>query len=102
MVAAEKPPLTPEDLARKNERGYVTGLPLWNYDPNTGYGFGARAYYYYNGSREDPLFAYTPYFYRLFLQGFATTGGLQYHWLDFDAPYVAGTSLRLRSQLIYA
>jgi hypothetical protein len=94
--------LAPDDLARKNEGGYVTGLPLWNYDPNTGYGFGARAYYYDNGARDDALFAYTPYRYRLFLQGFASTGGLQYHWLDLDAPYIGATPYRVRGQLIYA
>src|SRR3954451_1007261 len=29
-------PLDREDYLRKNERGYFTGLPLANYDPNTG------------------------------------------------------------------
>src|SRR5688572_9695515 len=53
--------LTEEDYLRKNERGYFTGLPLANYDPNTGFGFGARGYYFYNGTREDRFFAYTPY-----------------------------------------
>ena len=96
-----KNPLSPGDLARKNERGYVTGLPLANFDPNTGVGGGARAYYYYNGDREDPLFAYTPYLHRVFLQFFASSGGLQFHWLDYDAPAVAGTAFRLRSQLIF-
>jgi len=47
------------------------------------------------------LFAYTPYFYRVFLQLFATTGGLQFNWLDVDAPSVAGTPFRFRSQLIF-
>ncbi len=97
-----KEPLSPEDLERKNERGYFTGLPLWNYDPNTGFGFGARGYWYYNGTRDELLFAYTPYFYRVFLQAFASTGGLQYHWLDFDSPYLGGTPYRFRGQLIYA
>lgn len=97
-----KHPLSPDDYARKNEGGYFTGLPLFNFDPNTGFGFGARAYYYYNGARSDPLFAYTPYLHRVFLQAFASTRGLQFHWLDYDAPAVAGTSYRIRSQAIYA
>ncbi len=96
-----KRPLSPKDLARKNTGGYFTGLPLANFDPNTGVGFGARAYYYYNGNKDDPFFAYTPYLHRVFAQAFATTKGLQFHWLDYDAPALAGTSYRLRSQLIF-
>src|SRR5262249_32054963 len=84
-----------------NERGYVTGLPLANYDPNTGFGFGARAYYYWNGTHADPLFGYTPYLHRVFLQAFFTTNGLQFHWLDYDVPSIAGTPYRFRSQVIY-
>lgn len=60
--------LTPEDLARKNERGYVTGLPLFAFSTDIGFGFGARAYYYWNGTRDDPRFATTPYLHRIFLQ----------------------------------
>lgn len=93
--------LDAQDYQRKNEGGYFTGLPLANYDSNTGLGYGVRGYYYYNGKHADPLFAYTPYFYRVFLQLFATTGGLQFHWLDVDAPTVAGSPFRFRSQLIF-
>jgi hypothetical protein len=92
--------LTPDDLARKNEGGYVTGLPLFNYTPDTGYGFGARAYYYWDGDRDDPRFAHTPYLYRVFLQAFVSTRGTQFHWLDFDAPKIGGSEYRIRSQLI--
>lgn len=92
--------LAPADLARKNDGGYVTGLPLFAYSTDIGYGAGARAYYYWNGHRGDPRFSSTPYLYRVFLQGFASTRGLQFHWLDFDAPKVEGTPYRLRSQLI--
>ena len=90
-----------DDLRRKNERGYVTGLPLFNYDPNTGFGFGARAYYYWNGYRDDPLFAYTPYLHRVFVQGFASTNGLQFHWLDYQLTSIAHSPYRLRGQFLY-
>ena len=30
-----------------------------------------------------------------------TTGGLQFHWLDYDAPAIFGTPFRIRSQLIF-
>jgi len=97
----DKEPLREDDLRRKKERGYFTGLPLANFDPNTGVGGGARGYYYFNGDRKDPLFAYTPYLHRVFLQFFVTSKGLQFHWLDYDGPAIAGTPFRLRSQFIF-
>jgi hypothetical protein len=93
--------LSPDDLANKNDGGYVTGLPLFAYSTDIGLGLGARVYYYWDGHRDDPQFSHTPYLYRLFLQGFATTRGIQFHWLDFDAPRIADTPYRVRSQLIY-
>lgn len=98
---ARKRRLSDEDLARKKEDGYFTGLPLANYDADSGFGAGARAYYYWDGKRTDPLFAYTPYEHRVFAQAFASTGGLQFHWLDYDAPALGGTPWRVRTQLIY-
>lgn len=92
--------LAPDDLAHKKEGGYVTGLPLFAYSTDLGLGLGARVYYYWNGHRDDPRFAHTPYLYRLFLQGFASTRGTQFHWLDFDAPKIFETPYRIRSQLI--
>ncbi|MBA3499365.1 MAG: BamA/TamA family outer membrane protein [Deltaproteobacteria bacterium] len=93
--------LSEADLARKNEGGYVTGLPLVAYSTDIGFGGGARAYYYFNGKRTDPRFRTTPYLHRVFLQGFLSTRGVQFHWLDYDAPRIAGTRYRIRSQLIY-
>jgi hypothetical protein len=88
------------DLARKNQGGYVTGLPLVAYGTDFGLGGGARAYYYWNGARTDPRFATTPYLYRVFVQAFASTRGLQFHWLDLDAPHALGSSYRVRAQLL--
>jgi hypothetical protein len=92
--------LSAEDLARKNERGYVTGVPLAAYSTDIGLGGGARLYYYWNGRRSDPRFARTPYLHRLFVQAFATSKGIQFHWIDYDAPSLLGSPLRVRSQLI--
>ncbi len=94
--------LSPEDLARKNERGYVTGLPLFSYSTDIGFGGGARAYYYWNGTRDDPRFTQTPYLHRIFVQGFASTRGIQFHWLDYDAPRVFDSPYRIRGQLIFS
>jgi hypothetical protein len=99
--AARAEGLTPEDLARKNERGYVTGLPLFAYSTDIGFGGGARLYYYWNGARTDPRFATTPYLHRVFLQAFVSTAGIQFHWLDYDAPQLFATPYRVRSQLIF-
>lgn len=93
--------LTPDDLARKNERGYVTGLPLLAFSTDLGFGAGARAYYYWNGRRSDERFATTAYLHRIFLQAFFSTRGLQFHWLDYDAPRIFRSPYRVRSQLIF-
>jgi outer membrane protein assembly factor BamA len=99
--AAHADPMAAADLARKNTGGYVTGLPLFAYSTDIGFGFGARAYYYWNGARDDARFATTPYLHRIFVQLFASTKGVQFHWLDYDAPRVAGSRFRLRGQLVF-
>ncbi len=98
----KRPPLIEEEYQRKKEKNYFTGLPLANSDPNTGFGFGARVYYYRNGERSDPRFAYTPYLHRVFLQTFFSTNGLQFHWLDYDAPALNSSSYRFRASAILA
>jgi hypothetical protein len=100
-VAHAEEPLSPDDLARKNTGGYFTGLPLFAYSTDIGLGLGARAYYYFNGDRDDPRFPTTPYLQRIFLQVFVSTRGVQFHWLDYDAPHVFDSPYRIRSQLIY-
>lgn len=89
------------DLNEKRELGYFTGLPLVNADPDTGIGFGARVYYFWNGRREDPLFAYTPYLHRVYAQAFFTTNGYQYHTVDYDGLYLGRSPYRLRAGVVY-
>lgn len=100
--AARAEPLSAADLANKDEGGYVTGLPLAAYSTDIGLGIGARAYYFWDGAREDSRFATTPYLFRTFLQVFASTRGIQFHWLDFDIPKLLDSPYRFRSQIIYA
>jgi hypothetical protein len=97
----QKRHLRADDYARKNEGGYVTGLPLADYDPTTGIGFGARGYYYYDGKRSDPLFALAPYKHRVIVQVFATTRGAQDHLIDYDAPNFLGSLFRVRATAEY-
>ena len=94
--------LSDDDLARKSEDGHVTGLPLAAYSVDFGFGGGARAYYFWNGKRSDPRFAETPYLHRVFLQVFASTRGVQFHWLDYDGPRIDETPYRPRMQLVIA
>jgi hypothetical protein len=98
---ASKQRLSDDDYARKKEGYYFTGLPLVSYDPNYGFGAGARAYYYYDGDRKDPLFAYTPYLHRIYVQAFASTGGEQEHVIDYDAPAFPDSNYRVRATLEY-
>lgn len=101
LAAARAETLRPDDLAKKNDGGYVTGLPLVAFSTDIGFGAGARAYYYWNGHKDDPRFARTPYLTRIFFQVFASTRGVQFHWLDLDMPNVRSSPYRIRSQLIF-
>ncbi len=95
----QKQRLSDEDFARKNQGGYFTGLPIFNYDPNTLFGFGGRLYYYFDGDKKDPLFAYTPYLHRVIVQAFVSTGGAQDQLIDYDAPAIFGPLWRGRATL---
>ncbi len=95
----DKQRLRDDDYTRKKEGGYFTGLPLANYDPTTLFGFGGRLYYYFDGERTDPRFAYTPYLHRLIAQVFFSTAGAQDHLLDYDAPLFASSLYRVRATL---
>jgi surface antigen Omp85-like protein len=108
-VPATKPPpgvaaskrLSDDDYARKKEGFYFTGLPLFSYDPDYGFGLGGRGYYYYDGGRSNALFPYTPYLHRIYVQVFASTGGEQEHLIDYDAPALPNANYRVRATLEY-
>jgi hypothetical protein len=91
-----KPHLEPGELAKKVEGSYFTGVPLLDFDPDTGNGGGARVYRYWNGDRTDPLFNYTPYRHRVYVQAFITDKGYQDHQIDYEWLYVGGSPFRLR------
>ncbi len=93
--------LSEDVLSKKKEGYYVTGLPLVNYTSDDGFGYGVRAYLYNNGSKDDMYFDRAPYSMQLYAQYWATTNGIQYHELNLDMPYVAGTKWRLKSNIAY-
>ena len=93
--------LSPEDLEKKRQGWYPTGLPLINYTSNAGFGYGLRLYGYNNGVPSDPYFDESPYFMQVFAQFFQTTGGQAYHRVELDMPFLAGSEYRLRSVVEY-
>jgi hypothetical protein len=93
--------LSEDTLAKKKEGFYITGLPLINFTSDDGFGYGARAYLYNNGSREERYFDRTPYFMQLYAQYWATTNGIQYHELNVDMPYFLGTTFRVKANVAY-
>ncbi len=52
--------MSDDDLAKKREGTFFTGIPDFSSDPVTGFGFGLRTNTYRNGKRNNPLFPYTP------------------------------------------
>ena len=93
--------LSEKDLKNKKTGHYFTALPLANSDPDNGFGYGARVFYFYNGNDDSTLFRYTPYYHRIYAQYFATTKGREYHTINWDAPYFMSTKFRLRSFILY-
>ncbi|MFW5770499.1 MAG: Omp85 family outer membrane protein [Spirochaetota bacterium] len=90
-----------EDLEKKKEGWYPTGLPLINYDSDNGLGYGARIYLYNNGARDDEYFAYSPYKLQMYAQFYQTTNGYQYHEFNLDMPYIAGTKFRIKTSVAF-
>ncbi|MGQ9843914.1 MAG: Omp85 family outer membrane protein [Spirochaetota bacterium] len=93
--------LSDEDVAKKKEGWYPTGLPLLNFDSDNGFGYGLRAYLYNNGARDEEYFAYAPYKMQLYAQFYQTTNGYQYHEVNLDMPYIMGTKFRVITSVAY-
>jgi hypothetical protein len=92
--------LCDEDLGKKKEGFYVTGLPLVNYSSDFGVGYGLRLYLYNNGSRTDTDFTEIPYKTQVYFQYYSTTQGMQYHELNIDAINALKTNLRVKTSLV--
>jgi hypothetical protein len=89
-----------EELLKKREGWFVTGIGGPFSDPNAGSGFGGRVNLFYNGTKDDPFFPYTPYRHRFFLNLSNTTKNAQFHQIDWDAPYFLDTQWRVRANMI--
>lgn len=101
FVLADEKRLSDEDLKEKKEGAYVTGLPLFSSDPLNGFGYGVEGSLFFNGSRENPFFAYTPYQHRIDVVLFNTTNQQRQFAVKHDAPFIFGSKWRLRSEAAY-
>lgn len=85
-----------EDIAKKREGTFVTGIPDISSDPVTGFGFGVRSNIIWNGKRGNELFAYTPYLMKLKANAAYYTSNAREIALSLDAPYYKGTRWRFK------
>lgn len=84
------------DLSKKREGTFMTGIPDISSDPVTGFGFGARTNIYWNGKRENPLFAYTPYLMKLKANAAYYSSNARELVMSLDVPYYRGTRWRFK------
>ncbi len=88
--------MSDDDLAKKREGKFFTGIPDFSSDPVTGFGFGLRTNTYWNGNRDNPLFPYTPYLAKLKANAAYYTSNARELVLSLDVPYYKGTRWRFK------
>lgn len=88
--------MSDEDLAKKREGTFITGIPDISSDPVTGFGFGVRTNVIWNGKRDNELFAYTPYLMKLKANAAWYTSNAKELALSLDVPYYKGTRWRFK------
>lgn len=88
--------MSDDDLAKKREGTFFTGIPDFSSDPVTGFGFGLRTNTYWNGNRDNPLFPYTPYLAKLKANAAYYTSNARELVLSLDVPYYKGTRWRFK------
>lgn len=88
--------LSPEDLKKKREGTFLTGIPDFSSDPVTGFGFGVRSNIYWNGERTNPLFPHTPYLAKLKMNAAYYSSNARELVLSLDVPYYKGSRWRIK------
>lgn len=88
--------MSDEDLRKKKEGTFITGIPDISSDPVTGFGFGVRTNVIWNGRRDNELFAYTPYLMKLKANAAYYTSNARELALSLDIPYYKGTRWRFK------
>ena len=99
-ISGEKK-ISEEELKEKKEGYYVTGLPFLSSDPLNGIGAGAEAQLFYNGHRNDPFFAYTPFRAEFDLTVFYTSKEEKEIKFECEIPYIFNSKWRLHGELAY-
>lgn len=87
------------DLAKKKEGRFWVGIPDISSDPVTGFGFGVRTNMYWNGFKENPFFAYTPYLMKLKVNAAYYTSNAKELKISLDVPYYKGSRWRFKIDL---
>lgn len=88
--------MSDDDLAKKREGTFFTGIPDFSSDPVTGFGFGVSTNTYWNGNHDNPLFPYTPYLMKLTANAAYYTSNARELILNLDVPYYKGTRWRFK------
>ena len=88
--------MSDDDLQKKHEGRFTTGIPDVSSDPVTGVGFGVRSNIYWNGQRDNPFFAYTPYLAKLKVNAAYYTSNARELVLSLDVPYYKGSRWRFK------
>ncbi len=84
-----------EELKSKREGSFITGLPSISSDPVTGIWYGGSGYYIENGKKLNPLFAYSPYVYRVSVDYYQSSVGAKYYGAGIDLPFFRDTPYRI-------
>lgn len=84
-----------EELKSKREGSFITGLPSISSDPVTGIWYGGSGYYIENGKKSNPLFAYSPYLYRVSVDYYQSSVGAKYYGAGIDLPFFRDTPYRI-------
>lgn len=98
---SQKNKLSEKELRKKKEDGYFTFIAGPASSPDSGVGGTGIVLYYYNGKKDDPLFAYTPYVYNVGLLASWQSRGYTSFALMFDAPYFLHSAFRLYADVWY-
>lgn len=88
--------MSDDDLLKKKEGTFFTGIPDFSSDPVTGFGFGVRSNVYWNGDRTNFLFPYTPYLAKLKVNAAYYTSNARELVMSLDVPYYKGTRWRFK------
>ncbi len=88
------------ELEDKKEGFFVTGVPRFEFDPIRGFGIGGNAFLFWNSTKDDPFFEFTPYRHRLNAEFFIFQNGRVRYALNYDAPYLFNSKWRLRADAV--